>query len=137
MNPEDNVVQEYEVPLAPDLKHWVELFDAAMASDNPMVQDQFRKLMMITALTLNNETIQGPFSELLKELTRLGNDVRALKNQLSRQEMTATQINDFVMKKTMFEKYNKQSPFEDYEGNTSKADQILEKLKAQLSKGLK
>ena len=68
-----------------DIKEFAQMFDAALASDNPAVKKALRNFMMVAALVhaqeLNeDERLAGPFETLLKEVSDLKRMVYELQN---------------------------------------------------------
>ena len=68
-----------------DIKEFAQMFDAALASDNPSVKKALRNFMMVAALVhaqeLNeDERLAGPFETLLKEVSDLKRMVYELQN---------------------------------------------------------
>ena len=74
-----------------DLKEFAQMFDAALASDNPAVKKALRNFMMVAAIVhaqeLNeDERLAGPFETLLKKVQDLESMVRELQNNRSYKE---------------------------------------------------
>jgi hypothetical protein len=68
-----------------DIKEFAQMFDAALASDNPSVKKALRNFMMVAAIVhaqeLNeDERLMGPFEALLKKVQDLESMVRELQN---------------------------------------------------------
>ena len=68
-----------------DLKEFAQMFDAALASNNPSVKKALRNFMMVAAIVhaqeLNeDERLAGPFETLLKEVSDLKLMVYELRN---------------------------------------------------------
>ena len=67
-----------------DVEHFVEAFDIAMTSENPLVKDALRQLLVATALTsVNNRSkiVDGPLKKLLLMLTHMDGRVSALERK--------------------------------------------------------
>lgn len=59
----------------------VDLLDKAMSSEDPIIKDQLRKLLMVVALTNTgnaSEKIEGPLASMFKEMAKLQATVNAL-----------------------------------------------------------
>jgi hypothetical protein len=68
-----------------DIREFAQMFDAALASDNPSVKKALRNFMMVAAIVhaqeLNeDERLMGPFEALLKKVQDLESMVRELQN---------------------------------------------------------
>lgn len=68
-----------------DIKEFAQMFDAALASDNPAVKKALRNFMMVAAIVhaqeLNeDERLEGPFESLLEKVQALESIVRELQN---------------------------------------------------------
>ena len=66
-----------------DLKEFAQMFDAALASDNPGVKKALRNFMMVTAIVHaqeEGERIMGPIETLVKKVSDLERMVYELQN---------------------------------------------------------
>lgn len=67
-----------------DLKEFAQMFDAALASDNPAVKKALRNFMMVTALVHaeedGDERVMGPLETLVKKVGDLERMVYELQN---------------------------------------------------------
>ena len=71
-----------------DLETFVDLFDTAMSSDNPTVKKSFKNLLMVAALTENeNKIIVGPLRSLLKTVETLQQKVATLETSQYKNNM--------------------------------------------------
>jgi hypothetical protein len=67
-----------------DVEHLVEAFDIAMTSDNPLVKDALRQLLVATALTSGNnrsKIVDGPLKKLLLMLTHMDGRISSLERK--------------------------------------------------------
>jgi hypothetical protein len=67
-----------------DVEHLVEAFDIAMTSDNPLVKDALRQLLVATALTSGNnrsKIVDGPLKKLLLMLTHMDGRLSSLERK--------------------------------------------------------
>jgi hypothetical protein len=67
-----------------DVEHLVEAFDIAITSDNPLVKDALRQLLVATALTSGNnrsKIVDGPLKKLLLMLTHMDGRISALERR--------------------------------------------------------
>ena len=57
----------------PDLMKWIDIFDSALTSTNPLVKEQLSKLLMIATLASSTDPIgeRGPFRTLYTEIKSL------------------------------------------------------------------
>ena len=74
-----------------DIREFAQMFDAALASDNPSVKKALRNFMMVAAIVhaqeLNeDERLAGPFETLLKKVQDLESMVYQLQNNRSYKE---------------------------------------------------
>ena len=66
-----------------DLKEFAQMFDAALASDNPAVKKALRNFMMIAAIAESDiERDRGPFQQLFERLDSLEQEHHHLKQKL-------------------------------------------------------
>lgn len=66
-----------------DMETLAKLLDEALTSDNPMVKDQLKKLMMTVALTNSVDPLSkamGPFASLTQEVRNLDRRLRNLES---------------------------------------------------------
>ena len=70
-----------------DLKEFTQMFDAALASDNPSVKKALRNFMMITAIVHaeedGDERVMGPLETLVKKVADLEVIVYKLQHERS------------------------------------------------------
>ena len=78
-----------------DLKEFAQMFDAALASDNPAVKKALRNFMMVTALVHaeedGDERIMGPLETLVKKV----GDFERMVYELQNTRVTRDQYRDY------------------------------------------
>lgn len=114
-----------------DLGHLLEVLDTALASDNPIVQDQLRKLLMIAALATTKNpdaAVAGPLSSLLGQIKSLWNEIAALKRQIEAlQPRYKKEMLDHEYMK--YKKSYEEKKFESWNDTNDFAIEMLKKLK--------
>ncbi len=70
-----------------DLETFIDLFDTALASDNPAVKNALKKLLLIATIVdseIDPKTkIAGPLRKCINEINDLRNRLKSLENKLS------------------------------------------------------
>lgn len=69
-----------------DMQQLSELLDTALSSDNAVVKDQLRKLLVITALSTSGDPLRkafGPFTRMAEDVRRLKQEVRQIQSTLN------------------------------------------------------
>ena len=84
-----------------DIKEFAQMFDAALASDNPAVKKALRNFMMVAAIVhaqeLNeDERLEGPFESLLKKVQALESMVRELQNNRTYKDNYRDYYKDYI-----------------------------------------
>lgn len=84
-----------------DIKEFAQMFDAALASDNPAVKKALRNFMMVAAIVhaqeLNeDERLEGPFEALLKKVQDLESMVRELQNNRAYKDNYRDYYKDYI-----------------------------------------
>lgn len=84
-----------------DIKEFAQMFDAALASDNPAVKKALRNFMMVAAIVhaqeLNeDERLEGPFESLLKKVQNLESMMRELQNNRAYKDSYKDYYKDYV-----------------------------------------
>lgn len=84
-----------------DIKEFAQMFDAALASDNPTVKKALRNFMMVAAIVhaqeLNeDERLEGPFESLLKKVQNLESMMRELQNNRAYKDNYRDYYKDYV-----------------------------------------
>jgi hypothetical protein len=84
-----------------DIKEFAQMFDAALASDNPTVKKALRNFMMVAAIVhaqeLNeDQRLEGPFESLLKKVQNLESMVRELQNNRAYKDNYRDYYKDYV-----------------------------------------
>ena len=84
-----------------DIKEFAQMFDAALASDNPAVKKALRNFMMVAAIVhaqeLNEDKrLAGPFESLLKKVQDLESMVRELQNNRTYKDNYRDYYKDYV-----------------------------------------
>ena len=84
-----------------DIKEFAQMFDAALASDNPAVKKALRNFMMVAAIVhaqeLNEDKrLAGPFESLLKKVQDLESIVRELQNNRTYKDNYRDIYKDYV-----------------------------------------
>lgn len=84
-----------------DIKEFAQMFDAALASDNPAVKKALRNFMMVAAIVhaqeLNeDERLEGPFESLLKKVQNLESMVRELQNNRAYKDNYRDYYKDYI-----------------------------------------
>jgi hypothetical protein len=67
-----------------DIEHLIEAFDIALTSDNPLVKDALRQLLVATALTTGNnrsKIVDGPLKKMLLMLQHMDGRISALERK--------------------------------------------------------
>ena len=67
-----------------DIENLVEAFDIALTSDNPLVKDTLRQLLIATALTNGNnrsKIVDGPLKKMLLMLQHMDGRISALERK--------------------------------------------------------
>ncbi len=84
-----------------DIKEFAQMFDAALASDNPAVKKALRNFMMVAAIVhaqeLNEDKrLAGPFESLLKKVQDLESMMRELQNTRTYKDNYRDYYKDYV-----------------------------------------
>jgi endonuclease III len=81
-----------------DIKEFAQMFDAALASDNPAVKKALRNFMMVAAIVHAQEDDKrqmGPLETLVKKVSDLERIVYALQNDRKAKEYTRDYYKDY------------------------------------------
>lgn len=84
-----------------DIKEFAQMFDAALASDNPSVKKALRNFMMVAAIVhaqeLNEDKrLEGPFEALLKEVSDLKRMIYELQNARTYKDNYRDYYKDYI-----------------------------------------
>lgn len=84
-----------------DIKEFAQMFDAALASDNPAVKKALRNFMMVAAIVhaqeLNeDQRLAGPFETLLKEVGDLKRMIHELQNNRAYKDQYKNYYKEYV-----------------------------------------
>jgi hypothetical protein len=84
-----------------NIEEFAQMFDAALASDNPSVKKALRNFMMVAAIVhaqeLNeDERLEGPFESLLKKVQNLESMMRELQNNRAYKDNYRDHYKDYV-----------------------------------------
>jgi hypothetical protein len=96
-----------------DLKEFAQMFDAALASDNPAVKKALRNFMMVAAIVhaeeVGDERIMGPLETLVKKV----GDLERMVYDIHTKQMTEKSYRDY------YKDYIGTNPTWGYNPNTS------------------
>jgi len=79
-----------------DLEQWVDIFDKALTSRDPIVKEQLSKLLMIAALATSDSSAaeRGPFRSMLEEMADMRCEIRNIQSNINRNDQYRSQFAD-------------------------------------------